>query len=120
MPADEFAKLGLKTDEQQRSKYFRGREKELHNQLSNWLRRNEFEDYYHSDFTKPATIARGLPDYGIFLNSRIIFGEFKVFPNGLSEIQQTVFTRMIARGNVVQIWLDYETAVESIEKFFEL
>lgn len=111
---------GLLTPEEQRDRACLILEREIHSQFSGWLKRNGFEDYYHSDPVKRATIKKGLPDYGIYRDSRILFIEFKVGKNGLTPDQEEVFGRMGRQGNVILVCYSYEEAVQTVQKFFSL
>jgi hypothetical protein len=95
-------------------------ERKLHNQFIGWLRRNGFGHFYHSNPVKRSTIEGGLPDFGIPAQGRILFGEFKVKPNGLSAVQARVFNEMRSAGNEVQVWHTYQEAVLATKEFFGL
>ena len=56
----------------------------------------------------------------MYKDSRIIWIEFKVKPNGLSEAQEEVFQRMGRAGNVILICYSYEEATRAVAKFFNL
>jgi hypothetical protein len=110
---------GIFTAEEQAAQANLTVERDIHNQFSNWLYRHGYEDFYHSDPVRRPTIKAGLPDFGIYRESRILFIEFKVRPNGLSPVQEETFTRMSNRGNVVLVFYTYEQAVKATQTFFE-
>lgn len=114
------AQFGIRTPEERIIKAGLELERDLHNQFSGWLHRNGFDDFYHADPSRRATIAAGLPDYGIFRDSRILFLEFKVPPNGLNAEQEECFSRMGAAGNVVLVCHSYPEAVKAVSAFFNL
>jgi hypothetical protein len=110
----------IKTPEERILKAGLELERDIHKQFDGWLRRNGFDDFYHADPSRRATIQAGLPDFGIPRDSRIIFIEFKVHPNGLNAEQEQTFTRMSAAGNVVLVCYSYEEAVKAVTSFFQL
>lgn len=118
-PKDRQA-LGIKTPEERMIKAGLELERDLHSQFSGWLHRNGFDDFYHADPSRRATIAAGLPDFGIFRDSRILFIEFKIGKNSLNPEQEGAFTRMSAAGNVVLICHSYPEAVKAVSAFFNL
>ena len=118
-PADR-KRYGILTPEEQSAHNSLVLERELHNQFGGWLYRHEFCDYYHSDPVRRPTIKAGLPDFGIYRDSRILFLEFKVKPNGLSPDQEIVFGRMGRQGNVILVCYSFEEAVKATSKFFNL
>jgi hypothetical protein len=111
---------GILTPEEESAQANLTLEREIHNQFGSWLYRHGFEDYYHSDPVRRPTIKAGLPDFGIYRDSRILFVEIKVRPNGLSPAQEEVFQRMGAAGNVILIVYSYEEAARVTAKFFNL
>lgn len=117
-PEDRKA-LGIRTPEENAEHTNLELEREVHNQFSSWLYRHGFEDFYHSDPTRRSRIRVGLPDFGVYRDSRIIFIEFKVKPNGLSPDQEAVFERMGANGNVIIICYSYEEATKAVLEFFK-
>ena len=95
-------------------------EREIHHQYGGWLYRHDFYDYYHSDPVRRPTIKAGLPDFGVYRDSRILFLEIKVRPNGLSPIQEEVFQRIGRAGNIILICYSYAEATAATAKFFNL
>jgi hypothetical protein len=119
MSEEDRKKLGIMTADELAAQSTLILEREIHSQFSSWLYRNGFEDFYHSDPVRRPTIKAGLPDFGIYRNSRILFIEFKVRPNGLSPVQEETFARMGNRGNVILVCYTYEQAVKATETFFQ-
>ena len=111
---------GIKTPEEEAAGHNLSLERTIHHQFGGWLYRHEFRDYYHSDPVRRPTIKAGLPDFGIYRDSRILFVEFKVKPNGLSPEQEIVFGRMGRQGNVILVCYSFEEAVKATAKFFNL
>jgi hypothetical protein len=120
MSPEDRKKFGVHTAEEIQADNNLKTEREIHSQFFSWLRRHGFTDFYHSDPVRRPTIQAGLPDFGIYRDSRIIFIEFKVKPNGLSEVQESVFQRMGASGNVILICYSYDEARRAVAKFFHL
>ena len=118
-PADRKAN-GILTPEEESAQANLTLEREIHHQFGGWLYRHGFEDYYHSDPVRRPTIKAGLPDFGIYRDSRILFVEIKVKPNGLSPVQEEVFQRMGAAGNIILVVHSYEEAARVTSKFFNL
>lgn len=120
MSPEDRRRYGLLTPEQQKGKIDLTLEREVHDQISSFLYRNNFRKFYHSDPVRRPTIAVGLPDFGIFRASRILFGEVKIKPNKLSPDQEIAFMEMGNDGNIVLLWYSFQEARESIIKFFNL
>jgi hypothetical protein len=118
-PRDRQA-LGIKTPEERILKANLELERDLHSHFAGWLRRNGFYPFYHADPVRRSTIAVGLPDFGVFRDSRIVFIEFKVGKNKLSAEQEEVMTGMSTAGNVVLVCYSYQEAVNAVEQFFQL
>jgi hypothetical protein len=111
---------GIETPEEEAQRHNLTLEREIHNQFGSWLYRHGFEDYYHSDPVRRPTIKAGLPDFGVYRDSRIIFIEIKIGKNDLSESQEIVFQRMGEKGNVILICRSYEQCVSAVIQFFNL
>jgi hypothetical protein len=117
-PADRKA-LGILTPAESAEAATLTLEREIHAQFGGWLYRHGFTDFYHSDPVRRATIKKGLPDFGVYRDSRILFIEFKVKPNGLSPDQESVFERMGANGNVIIVCYAFEEATQATLQFFK-
>jgi hypothetical protein len=118
-PADRKAN-GILTPEEELAQHNLTLERDIHSQFGSWLYRHGFEDCYHSDPARRPTIKAGIPDFGVFKDSRIIWIEFKVRPNGLSESQAQCFERMGRRGNIIMVCYSSPEAEKIITKFFNL
>src|ERR1700758_1284248 len=81
-PADRKAN-GIETPEEASERHTLTLEREIHSQFGAWLYRRGFEDFYHSDPVRRPTIKAGLPDFGVYRDSRILFIEIKVGKNDL-------------------------------------
>ena len=111
---------GILTPEEERAQANLTLEREIHHQFGGWLYRHGFEDYYHSDPVRRPTIKSGLPDFGVYRDSRIIWIEFKVHPNKLTQSQEECFERMGRNGNIIMVCYSSPQAEEIITKFFNL
>lgn len=118
-PADRKA-YGVLTPDEQKQRSELTLERNIHHEFGKWLYRHEFTDYYHSDPVKRPTIKKGLPDFGVYRDSRIIWIEFKVHPNWLSQDQEECFQRMGRNGNIIMICYASQEAEAIISKFFNL
>ena len=111
---------GIETPEEEAQRHNLTLEREIHSLFGSWLYRHGFEDYYHSDPVRRPTIKSGLPDFGVYRDSRIIWIEFKVKPNGLTQSQEECFDRMGRQGNIIMIANSSLEAERIITKFFNL
>lgn len=120
MSPEDRKRFGVHTDAEHQAANDLKTEREIHNQFRNWLNQAGFPDFYHSDPVRRPTIAAGLPDFGVFRDSRIIWIEFKVKPNGLSREQELVFQRMGSDGNIVPVCYSLDEARRAVSEFFNL
>ena len=118
-PADRKAH-GILTPEEASAQADLTLEREIHHQFGGWLYRHDFTDPYYSDPVRRPTIKAGLPDFGVYRDSRIIWIEFKVKPNWLSQAQEECFQRMGRQGNIIMICYSSQEAERIIKKFFNL
>jgi hypothetical protein len=95
-------------------------ERNLHNDFSGFLKRHEFDLVIHTSPAKKSPIKAGWPDYTIFKGGKILFIEFKVGENVLSEEQETVIAQLLTEGFTVCVLFNYAEAVEATLAFFEL
>jgi hypothetical protein len=112
--------LGVRTNEEVATQNDLTLEREIHQQFISWLRRHDFLDFYHSDPVRRPTIKAGLPDFGVYRNSRILFLEFKTSTGRLSAVQEETFQRMGAQGNVILVCHSYDEAAKATAQFFSL
>jgi hypothetical protein len=112
--------LGVRTNEEVAAQNDLTLEREIHNQFIGWLRRHDFLDSYHSDPVRRPTIKAGLPDFGVYRNSRILFIEFKIATGRLSAVQEETFQRMGSQGNVILVCHSYDEAAKATAQFFGL
>ena len=119
MSPEDQKKYGFKTVEQTIYETEFKLEKELHDFFISFLNRQKL-GYYHADPTRKSTIALGMPDFGIYRNSRIVWIEFKIGKNKLEPHQKDKIATMLTDGNAVQVCYDYMSAVNVVGKFFEL
>jgi hypothetical protein len=95
-------------------------ERDLHNEFSGFLARNGFKLVIHADPTKPSRIKPGWPDYSIIRSNRILFIEFKIGRNTLSQVQETVINELLAEGCTVHVLYSYEAATRATKEYFAL
>jgi hypothetical protein len=112
-------KAGLTTDEAL-AKHDLELERDLHSEFSGFLARNGFKLVIHADPTKPSRIKPGWPDYSIIRSNRILFIEFKIGRNTLSQVQETVINELLAEGCTVHVLYSYEAATRATKEYFAL
>ena len=95
-------------------------ERELHSEFSGFLARNGFKLVIHADPSKPSRIKPGWPDYSIIRSNRVLFIEFKVGRNTLSQVQETVVNELLAEGCTVRVLYSYEAATRATKEYFAL
>jgi hypothetical protein len=95
-------------------------ERDLHSEFSGFLARNGFKLVIHADPTKPSRIKPGWPDYSIIRSNRILFIEFKIGRNTLSQVQETVINELLAEGCTVHVLYSYEAATRATKEYFAL
>jgi hypothetical protein len=110
---------GLTTAEA-RAKHDLELERDLHSEFSGFLARNGFNLVIHADPAKPSRIKPGWPDYSIIRSNRILFIEFKVGRNTLSQVQETVVNELLAEGCTVRVLYSYEAATRATKEYFAL
>jgi hypothetical protein len=94
-------------------------EKQMHNQFSGWLyMRKKLISKIHPDPSRKSTIEEGHPDYTLLRNGQCLMIEFKVPPNGLSDIQLGRFAELEQAGNVAFVCTTLADAIElTLETF---
>ena len=95
-------------------------ERDMHSEFSGFLARNGFKLVIHADPTKPSRIKPGWPDYSIIRSNRILFIEFKVGRNTLSQVQERVVNELLAEGCTVCVLYSYEAATRATKEYFAL
>lgn len=120
MSPEDRKKFGVHTNAEHQASNDLTTEREIHNQFRSWLSLKGFPVFYHSDPVRRPTIAAGLPDFGVFRDSRIIFIEMKVGKNTLSGEQEAVFQRMGSDGNIILVCHSYDEARRAVAAFFGL
>jgi hypothetical protein len=95
-------------------------ERDMHSEFSGFLARNGFKLVIHADPTKPSRIKPGWPDYSIIRSNRILFIEFKIGRNTLSQVQETVINELLAEGCTVHVLYSYEAATRATKEYFAL
>lgn len=95
-------------------------ERKLHAEFSGFLRRHEFELVIHTDPRKKSAIMPGFPDYTILREGKVLFIEFKVSTNTLSDIQKEVIAMLLKEGFTVLVLRSYADAVDATMKFFSV
>jgi hypothetical protein len=117
MSEEDRKKYGVKTAEEVDAEVEIKLERNLHNKFINFLNRHSL-GYYHADMSRKSTIASGLPDFGVFRGSRIIFIEFKIGKNVLSEVQKNRIGIMLLDNNRVGVCYSYAEAIRLVKEFF--
>jgi hypothetical protein len=115
----QFGKAG-RTMPEHIAEYSLKLERDLHNDFSGFLKRHEFDLVIHTSPAKKSPIKLGWPDYTIFKGGKILFIEFKVGANVLSEDQRTVIAQLLTEGFTVRVLYSYTEAVKGTLEFFEL
>lgn len=94
-------------------------ERQMHNQFSGWLyMRKKLVSKIHPDPTRKSTIEEGHPDYTLLCNNRCLMIEFKVPPNGVSNVQAERFAELNEAGNLVYVCTTLADAIElTLETF---
>lgn len=96
-------------------------ERKLHAEFNGFLRRHEFNLVIHGDPRKRSQLPPGWPDYSIFsFVGKVLFIEFKVGRNTLSEIQKEVIASLLKEGFTVLVLRSYADAVDATMKFFSV
>lgn len=95
-------------------------ERKLHSEFNGFLRRHEFDLVIHGDPRKKSQLPPGWPDYSIFRNAKVLFIEFKVNSNRLSDVQKIVTGLLLAQGFTVRVLYTYGDAVDATLEFFSL
>jgi hypothetical protein len=93
------------------------REKDDHDFLLAFLRKEEL-GYYHAPMYKKSELPVGIPDFGIYRGSRILWIEFKTGKNKLSPEQKNQIARMLTDGNEVRVCYSYPEALAAVKTFF--
>jgi hypothetical protein len=117
MSKEDREKYGVKTNEEVDAEVEIKLERDLHNKFISFLKRHSL-GYYHADPSRKSTVASGLPDFGVFRGSRIIFIEFKIGKNTLSEVQKNRICVMLLDNNTVCVCNGYAEAIRLVSEFF--
>jgi hypothetical protein len=117
MSPEDREKYGVKTAAEIAAEAEIKLERDLHNKFISFLNRSEL-GYYHADTSRKSTITSGLPDFGVFRGSRIVFIEFKVGKNTLSEVQKKRIGIMLTDNNTVHVCHGYAEAIRLVKEFF--
>jgi hypothetical protein len=107
------------TTSQDREKWHKGKEKELHDQFAGWLDRNGFLGHYiHPRMDKKTGIGKGVFDFTIWKAGRIAFVEFKTSAGRLSMEQRYFFDAQINDGTPALVARSYEEATAFVTNVF--
>ena len=117
MSPEDQKKYGFETIEVITQRQEEQLEKDLHEMLLAYLRRNEL-GYYHAGMHKKSELPVGMPDFGIYRGSRIMWIEFKVGQNKISPEQKNQIGKMLCDGNEVHVCYSYPDAIAKVEQFF--
>jgi hypothetical protein len=115
----QYGKMGW-TAEESHDKESLKLERKLHAEFNGFLRRHEFDLVIHGDPRKKSQLPPGWPDYSIFKDAKVLFIEFKVNGNRLSDIQKIVTGLLLAQGFTVRVLHAYGEAVDETMRFFSL
>ena len=94
-------------------------EKELHGQFLEFLNSKSL-GYYHAPMFKKSELPVGIPDFGVFRGSRIIWVEFKVGKNKLDPDQKIKIATMLADDNEVRVCYDLISGINEVKSFFKI
>jgi hypothetical protein len=101
--------------------WFKGLEKDMHDQFAGWLERNGFhKKYIHARMDKKTGIGRGVFDFTIWHHGRICFVEFKTDKGRVSEEQTEFLAAQIADRTPAMVAHSYQDAVRFVEDVFDL
>jgi hypothetical protein len=118
MSKEDREKYGIETMDEVEARQEIQLEKELHELFIQYLNRKEY-GYYHAAMDKKSPFVIGMPDFGVYRNSRIIWIEFKIGKKKLREEQRNQVAKMLTDGNEVRVCYNYADATNEIEKFFK-
>jgi hypothetical protein len=119
MSTDDQKKYGFRTVEAITEQQEIDREKDLHTMFMQFLHRHRL-GYYHAPMFKKSELEKGVPDFGVYRGSRIIWIEFKVGKNKLDPDQKNKIATMLADDNEVRVCYNYSDATREVIKFFNL
>lgn len=94
-------------------------EKEIHTTLGQWLRLNDFV-FIHSRTDKRSTQEKGVPDFIIMRNNRVLCIECKLPSNKLQPDQEAFKAKLERNGMPLHIAYDAETCIELVRTFFRI
>jgi hypothetical protein len=116
---EDLRSLDLLSDDEARDKWFKGREKEMHQQFEGWLRRNGIK-YSHPRMDKRSTVQQGQFDFMIWRRGRLCWVEFKTESGRLSKDQKLFLEDQVLDETPALVAHSYEYAVQFVEKLFSL
>ena len=119
MDPEDRKKLGLRTWEESRAEGELKLERDLHTEFIQFLNLHRL-GYYHAPMFKKSELEKGIPDFGIYRGSRILWIEFKVGKNKLDPDQQNKIAEMLVDGNEVRVCWSIEEGIRETGKFFNL
>jgi hypothetical protein len=125
-PSDELRKLrtaaaghpnAALTSDEAMKKQFRRLERREQNLFAGWLKPQEEKGilvYDWSATNRRVTCRTGMPDFKIYRQGRVLFGEMKIDKGSLSEAQRLMHDRFLASSTEVQIWDTADTAIRRV------
>jgi hypothetical protein len=95
-------------------------EGKLHAEFCGFLRRHEFDLVVHADTRGRSQLPPGWPDFSIYKAAKVLFIEFKVNRNTLSDVQKLRIARLLEEGFTVKVLRDLTDAMKITLEYFDL
>lgn len=111
--------LALTSDEAIK-KQFRRLERQEQRTLANWLALQEAAGVLVYDWSRTdrrTTNRTGMPDFRIYREGRVLFGEMKIDKGSLSPAQCAMHDQLLKAGCQIQIWDTAETAIRLVRNW---
>jgi hypothetical protein len=108
------------TSDEAIKRQFRRLERQEQRTLSTWLSLQEGAGVLVFDWSRTdrrTTNRKGIPDFRIYRQGRVLFGEMKIDKGSLSEVQRKMHDCFLASGTEVQIWDTADTAIRRIKNW---
>ena len=88
--------------------------------LALWLKRQEESGYLSYDWStshRRTTCRPGMPDFKVYRQNRVLFGEMKLGDAKLSEDQKQMHISLERSGSSVEIWASADHAIRQIRNW---
>ena len=95
-------------------------EREEQRVFANWLLLQEqagLLSYDWADLHRRTTARRGMPDFKLYRQNRVLFGEMKIARATLSPAQREQHLRLERAGNEILIWDSADTAIRGVKNW---